>query len=577
MIALYVLLSCRGGVETREVIEHTHAALVDDFRVQGPEGQDLGRSRMDTTRAFVGDVNLDGDVPILNDGAEPGGLRYLLPVSPAQLGTGITLDQLLGPTIESAIQPDLVGISVRLTGSGDLTAHLDAADGSIVWAETKPIRRRTTEVLFNVDTEPSNRVSVLGIDLASGFAELREIKLLFQERRPYADVLEEAYVFSHAQLSRCWDADVGLARVRCTPDEADAVYGPDVTGLYALASAVGADLGIVPEDEALQIVTAARDALLALPRDPTAGLLPERTDGTGLIAGSIWGSLSTVVALDAAILAAQHFELRTTDLQVLLETIDWAELTAPNDSRPILAGYDDRGVALDFRYGVFGSKSALVQIAHHGATGEFAAMEFDGEEPTWEGSGWDNELASLLFPMEGTDWVGNDWFAWRSSAHWQHQTYSRDTPAGDLGLFGFSLVEVPEPWRLEDFQEPVGVFGVGGRNELVADGSTEAGYPFFAPHYPATTSVVFPDTAIPMFTTLKDNGLLTPFNAVESVGVDAEGAIRHNHRLKGFTLAMQTLGLARAYSSERYLPYRLLDTLPLLREGHENVLPEGSK
>ncbi|MEM6928271.1 MAG: hypothetical protein AAF602_15160, partial [Myxococcota bacterium] len=319
-----------------------------------------------------------------------------------------------------------------------------------------------------------------------------------------------------------------------------------------------------------------RDALLALPRDPQAGLLPDRTNGTELLEGGTWSSLATVVGVEATILAAKSFDLRIEELVGLLSDIQWDELTT-NNGVPILAGYDERGVPLGFRYGVFGSKSAVLQVAHVGATGLLAPMDFDGFTPTWDGTGWDNELAALFFPMTGVDWVGNDWTVWRSGSHWQHHTWSRETPAGEAGLFGLSTAEMPEPWALDGFEDPLGNWGVGGHNQVATDGNEEFGYSFYAPHYAAMTSAEFPETATPLFTTLLNRQLLTPFNAVESVGVIEEGGFRFNHRLRGTTLALQSLGLARALSEEGYLPYRLLDTVPFLRDGHRTVIPEANE
>lgn len=566
------LVACRGGTVTESTLPHTHRALVDDLRMVGPNGEDLGRSRLDTARSYFGNVNVDGPRPILNAGSgDNGAVRYAWPRQPGQT-EGLPLDQLLGPTLVYDIQPTVAGLDVQVGGSGALEARLLAPDGTVVWSQIQSMSQRADTVTFDLsDANPVTRVNALELGLVRGFAEVRRVDLLLQERRPYTDTVEEAFVFSYSQLSRCWDAARGLVRDRCTLDDAPA-YRPDATGLFALATAVGADLGYVSEDVARSIVTDARAALLALPRGPITGLWPDRTDGTGLPPDGQFSSLSTAVAAQATALAATALALDADTLLGVLEDVAWDELTV-NGGLPISAGFDDRGVANDWRFGVFGSKAVLLQIAHQGATGTLAPMDLPFT-PTWDGAGWDNELAALLFPMTGTDVFGNDWTAWRSGAHWQHHTWSRDTPAGELAWFGLSTAEVPEPWGLESFAPTVGDFGVGGHNAFGTDGFDTVGYSFYAPHYAALVVTEHPDTAGAMLQSLLDRDLLTPLNAVESVGVADGGVVRFNHRLRSFTLALQALGLGRALSGDGYLPYRVLDTIPFLRDAHRTMLPE---
>jgi len=573
MIALLTLLSCRGGISTETQIPHTHVSLVDDFEPRGPNGEDLLRSRFDTARSYFGNVNTDGERPILNTGDPPGALRYTMPLPAGLVDEGQRLDRLLGAPLNYDVQPELVGVKVQLDGLGDLRARLDGPDGESFWSEAQRIRTGTTELLFEVETDPQNLVTTLGLHLESGFAEIRRVELLLQERRPFADRFEEAFTFSFGQLSRCYDDEVHLVRVRCSVEDEFAVYGTDVSGLYALAAAVGADLGLVDDAEARRIVTDVRDALLVLDRDPVANLLPATTDGATVAPDGEWSSLATVVAAESAMLAGHAFQLRIDDLQGILQDIAWDELT-DNGGKSVLAGYTDAGAPLGYRFGVFGAKSVVLQVAHGGALDQLYVMDLPFA-PTWDGSGWDNELAALMFPMTGEDWIGNDWATHRSGQHWQHHTWSRESYAGDeLSLFGLSTSEVPEPWTLE-FGDPVGAWGVGGHNKTGDDGAGLAGYSVYAPHYPALVSAEFPDTTGAMFETLLNRRLLTPFNAVESIGIDDGDEIRVNHRLKAFSLAMQTLGLARNLSGKGYLPYRLVDTIPFLRDGHALVIPEA--
>ena len=496
----------------------------------------------------IGDVAFYRDGPIVNTSSGPSGMRVQL----GRPDLGVTSNQLLGPLVEYAFQPQLVGLEFRIANaSGNLTVRAFDPNGDEVWSSTQRLGGRNEVLGFRFD--PILTLGGFEWTVDSGYANVTRVELL--THGPYFDSappLEDAFLFTYGQLSRCWDADRGLAAAVCSDGEGPG-HGPR------------RHRPVCPRDRWWPPIWATSPATMRgwwwkpramgcwpCPADPEAGLLPEQADLSGatpaLAEGSYWSSLGTVLGVSATILAAESEGLATTQLEGLLEDIAWDELTI-NGGQPIGAGFDASGQELDWRYGAFGSKSFLLQVAHHAATGEVAPMDLP-YTPTWDGAGWDNELANLLFPMQGFDYVGNDWTEWRKGGLWQHHAWGADTEAGARGLWGLSSSEIPEPWAADANTPTYGDWGVGGHNQRPADGAGAVGYTFFAPHYPALVAGDEPGVAEPVFQFLLDNGLLSPLNAVESIGVD-DGLIRFNHHHRGFTLALQALGLSRALSTER--------------------------
>ena len=66
-------------------------------------------------------------------------------------------------------------------------------------------------------------------------------------------------------------------------------------------------------------------------------------------------------------------------------------------------------------------------------------------------------------------------------------------------------------------------------------------------------------------------------NAVESVGVDWEGAVHHNHLQSAWSLALQALGAGRALSAGDYLPYREAAANEVIAPGLAVMMPGAAQ
>jgi hypothetical protein len=570
-IAVFTWTGCRGG--STSDLAFDSAVLVDDFRPRSEDGGDYGFSRMDSFRAVFGNVQFIGDAPIVDDAFGEGGINTTL----GRPGVGLTSLTMLGPYVTERWQASLLGVEMSLlNGQGTLTVELTDNEGDVSWSASQRIDGTTSQVTFPFDDLVEREIGGLTWKI-DGFVIPWRVRLLL-DTPDFGSPEQEAFLYSYAALARCWNPDVGLVADRCTGGE-DEIFRVDTTGLFALASLVANDLGYIDGSFSRDIVVRAVDAVVGeVPVHEGSvgrGLLPERMFRGNVAPDSYWSTLHTAIALESLLLAATSLQLDTAGLETMLEDIDWGDLTT-NLAEPIAAGVDTDGVLLDWRIDTFGAKALVVQLAHAGVEGVVAPMNNDGFAPTWDGSGYDNELAALIFPVSGLDPYGNDWTAWRDGAFWQHQTWTRDTDAGDLGLFGLSASEVPEPWTLP-VDLAYGDWGVGGQNQVARDGSETIGYSVLAPHYAAMTAAEHPLETEPLWWTLMGSDLLTPLNAVESAGIDWEGALRFNHHHRSWSLALQTLGLGRALSGSEYYPYRFLNQSAWLADAHDVILPNEGR
>lgn len=122
-------------------------------------------------------------------------------------------------------------------------------------------------------------------------------------------------------------------------------------------------------------------------------------------------------------LHVRHLGLDASGLENMVKGIDWADLS-DSGTRSISHGYDYSGNKLLSRWDTFGSESFLVAVGYAAATGdENVKLENSSTSQTWDGSGFNDEMASLFLPMSSTDIWGNDWQAYRDSSFQKQKTF----------------------------------------------------------------------------------------------------------------------------------------------------------
>lgn len=271
----------------------------------------------------------------------------------------------------------------------------------------------------------------------------------------------------------------------------------------------------------------------------------------------------------------------TSALETMLRQVDWADLT-DGFTRSASHGYKQDGTKIPYRWDTFGGETFLLAVAFTAANpGRILRIEAYPQAPTWDGSGFNDEIATLLFPMIGVDYWMNKWDpyppdGYRYVAFRKQMDYISAFPRySELGLFGLSASEVPEPWAIPPNCYPTyGAWGVGGHNEQANDGSWLVGYPIIAPHYAAMVAKEHPAEAEKFFEYLVSRNLFSPLNNVESLGIHTVSPPVRWNELKGsWNLSLQALGAGRSLSRpEDYAPYTALDANAFLDSSYRTLI-----
>jgi hypothetical protein len=415
------------------------------------------------------------------------------------------------------------------------------------------------------------------MDGAAGDAVVLD-SITFTATTRITDTATKAFVWSYGQLLNNWNPNTGLVRDRGS-DPSGRFDAIQATGSLAAATAQAAQLGVISQSNARQIVGKIGQALLVeTPR--FHGLWPHfvTVSPEGVIAivpGTEWSSVDTVIAA-IGLLTAQHaLGLDTAATEQMLRDVDWDAMTLPDGT--ISMGYENQGDRIPWGWKDFGTEAWLVQLAYASATGEKASMA-PPTPPTVNGSGFIDELAWLFVPPPASpDIWGVDWPAYRdAAAHKQINFFPETDPTScfaQLGLFGLSAGEMPNGDYL--------TLGVGGSDGPPETGVERLGAPAITPHYAGLIASLRPDEAIQMWDWLIDNGLFTPLNNVESLmfppsaPCDRSGVL-WNHSKLSWNLALQTLGWGR-YLAERQglepVLWRVATNNAMLRDGYRVLVP----
>jgi hypothetical protein len=567
-------------------IKHSISILLDDFKPPPHQGASVYYyNRLGGDRGTVNDGILAWGTGQVTTTISPGnswGGVWMSLNHPIREGLSIDFSAVLPPQISAAYQSQITGITaVIVDGTPDRTFKLELKDGGeLHWKKETildgghQVVRSDLPVLVNIN----EILWVLDRASASDYVVLESVS--FTATTQITDTATAAFVWSYGQLLNNWNPATGLVRDKAkdASGEFDAIQA---TGSLAAATAVAAQLGIVERADALQIVGKISDTLLLdLPR--FHGLWPHwvQVSPAGEIAivpNTEWSSVDTVIAAIGLLTAQSALGMDTSGTEQMLQAIDWDDLITPGG---ISHGYTYVGDPIAYAWDIFGGESWLVALAHAGATGQAPPLTYPSP-PTANGSGFIDELAWLFVPPpSGQDHWGVDWTAYRAeAAEDQISYYSTHEPAScfsELGLFGLSAAEVPDPSLVSQgsIYQP---FGLGGRFAYANDGTALLGAPVVVPHYAAVIASLHPQEAIEMWDWLIDGGYFSPLNNVESLlfpsSSGCDSAAMMWNQLKGsWNLCLQTLGWGR-YVAERdgQVPilWQAAMASPLLRHGYE--------
>jgi uncharacterized protein YkwD len=399
---------------------------------------------------------------------------------------------------------------------------------------------------------------------------------------------QRAFLWSYAMLLDNWSQATGLTRDHAYwgAGEFDNI---SASGMQAAAAVVAWRLGFVSQISATAIVSRTSAALLNLPR--CHGLWPHFiTNGTTtptIVSGTEWSSIDTVIAAVALLEAQQALGLDTTATAQLFSDMLPPELILSDGS--ISHGYTTDTpachapgqtdlCACSERIGGgwqdFGTESWLVNLGYAINTGQPAT--FDHTPPTFNGSGFIDELAWLLVPSPSSDRWGTRWGDYRQQAMSKQFDYFQNHACygGPPRLFGLSAGEVPDPSSVPITQtyQAFGVGGVISPNDDIA----LLGHGAIVPHYAGMVSAISPTQASALWDWLETKALFTPLNNVESLMMTDEPTCTQItwNALKGsWNLSLQTLGWGRLLVDNDHPLYQAMWANDHLQQGYLAMVP----
>jgi hypothetical protein len=587
------------GIEekSRIRVERAAALLVDDYTPQPIQGKTiwplnrLGGDRGRIDGPGSGDVSWGHGVVTATITAGTNSSRGVWTSLNHPISDCVPLDfsALFPPQINPQYQARMKSLRIRvLDGRGTFRAELQHGEP----AACPPQITRWSGPSVALSGGPQNLSFDLPLDLGEiqnlnwqliggpgDFVVVDQVELDAQV--PYLTTRERAFLWSYAMLLANRDPRSGLTRdgANFPAGEFDNV---SASGMQTAAAVMAWRLGFISELSATEIVTKTTQALLALPR--CHGLWPHFVKNGQIISGTEWSSIDTTIAMVALLEARAALGLEIATVEQALRDIDWPALMLGNGS--ISHGYmtdclqlleDPAGGAMG-GWRDFGTESWLVNLGYAAATGNVAT--FDHMPPTYNGSGFIDELAWLLAPRPCLDQWGTAWCDYSEQAADRQLDYYREHPCygGPPRLFGLSAAEVPDLTTVP-VTRTYQAFGVGGVISPT-DGVALFGHAVIVPHYAGMIAALRPAQAFALWEWLVGRGLLTPLNNVESFMFTDEPTCSHVvwDAFKGsWDLSLQTLGWGRLLAGDANPLYQGMLASDMLRQGYTLLVPAASR
>ena len=566
--------------------------LLDDFNPQPYQGESAYYfNRLGGDRGAINNSILDWGEGQLTTKISPGnswGGVWMSLNHPIGEGQPINFSAILPSQILPAYQSRITGIAVVIVdGTPGRTFKLELKyKGDLRWGQEFMLKggRQVLSLELPVLGDVNELIWILDNSNTGDYVILENVS--FMATTQIMDTETAAFVWSYGMLLSNWNPTTGLVRdkARDPSGEFDAIQS---TGCLAAATAMAEQLGIVAHADAVEIVNKISETLLSdLPR--FHGLWPHWVmispeNEVIIVPGTEWSSVDTVIAAIGLLTAQSGLGMNTSGTEQMLQAIDWNDLVLPGG---ISHGYTYSGDLIPYAWDVFGGESWLVELVYTSVTGQTAPISYSSP-PTANGSGFIDELAWLFVPpLSGQDYWETDWSSYRLQAIDDqisyYPTYYPQSCYSQLGLFGLSAAEVPDPSLV--LQGSIyQAFGVGGRFTASIDGESLLNAPVIVPHYAAMAASLRPQETVEMWDWLMDNGYFSPLNNVESLlipaGSGCNSATLVWNQLKGsWNLSLQTLGWGRylaEQSDEVPILWQATSMNPFLRRGYFLLAPES--
>lgn len=348
------------------------------------------------------------------------------------------------------------------------------------------------------------------------------------------------------------------------------------TAKLAKLLALGIKLGLVDRSARNTVDAIAKTLLTRVPRGP-AGLWPHFTKKGGAlrVSGTEWASGDTAYAALDLLVAMKLIgdpNKRIPSVLSFLRSIRWSTLNRPGQGYS--HGYSASGDPLTGHWGGFGMETWGVQLAALVGGGPLVNMS---PPPSDTGSGFILHAGYPVVPT-GLDRWGNDWSALRRNEvyrqiRWYANAMHSNSFLASRGLFGLSAAERPAGWH-SDSNKIYQPYGLGGR----ISGANDGAHKVVTPHYSGMIAALAPKTASRMWARLRQMGLVSPMNMVESLAMNPRsGRLERVNFLKGsWNLALFAEGWMMAQPGVSQLLEDAVVGIPALNQARSLLMPRRS-
>ncbi|MCA9920256.1 MAG: hypothetical protein KC445_20010 [Anaerolineales bacterium] len=489
----------------------------------------------------------------------------------------LDLTAVFPPQIGSSYQGAVTAFRLHVVdGQGTLAVELQA-DGIKVWEREAALTGGNQILTFPVTTTSNSNVNNFNWLVKGDVDDFVVVDRVEMDiSLPDLPLAERAFLWSYAMLLSNLDMSTGIVRDRANFPEGD-FDNVSAAGLLAAATAQAEYLGMVSTADAETIVTKITDGLTGLA--DCHGLWPHFTKNGVIAAETEWSSVDTIIAQIALIEANQALGLTagTTKSENALNSIVWTEVLSDNGQ--ISHGFDTGCTALlPNTWNDFGGETWLANFGYAAAAGNVTAVAT--RPPTYNGSGFIDEIAWLFMPAPYRDRWEMDWNAYRDTAVYSQTMYYEDLNHPcypPTGLFGLSAAEVPDPSIVptKTIYIPFGIGGVAPPN----DGTAALGHAVITPHYIGMAAPLAPEQALTAWAWLEDAHLFTPLSNVESLMFVDEptcAELEWNSLRGSWNLGLQALGWGSHLTGLSNPLYKAIRQNEILRSAYEVMCSDNA-
>jgi hypothetical protein len=322
-------------------------------------------------------------------------------------GMGVDLDSQLDfracypPFMNTHFQPKIVGLEVRAKGNGVVKVEIKGSDQAALWSSpfdlNTPTMRTQVEPL---DPGQIGKAKFLNWVAESG-TQVTLDSISFIVQAPPIPFDEYVFLTSYAKLARCFSLRTAYVRDRAHIRDGHFDNVP-ASGIFAMCTAVAAQMGVVDQKFARDLVARVNDNIQRL--ETSHGLLPHfvkkhENGHYGIVPGTEYSSVDTSIYYHAMLVAAEILQDQAMkdQLTTQLREIKLNEILVDGEGYIRHGVREDRVTPLRAVWRDWGGETALV-LAMANMTAQPPPMKMNTEARVYDGTGFIVEIQSLFYP-----------------------------------------------------------------------------------------------------------------------------------------------------------------------------------